>query len=125
MYGDGKPIPPPPSTPLPLAPGEHIYAELGEKKAPGESEYLEPVTSSKINLSSSSGEKRYEDLIEGINNPGYETMNKPLTQPDYQNSTENSLEKQKQQQQQQRNPEGGSVRTPKHGEDEHGYLKMK
>ena len=45
---DSKFLPPPPTKPLPLAPGENIYAELGDcKKIASENDYLEPAKSPK------------------------------------------------------------------------------
>ena len=122
---DGKILPPPPTKPLPLAPGENIYAELGEcKKITPENDYLEPIHSSEVDDSEKSHEgdtKQYEGLKEDcIDMAGYEKMHKTQL-PDVQTEdTEKSERKDLE-----RRSTTSSAKTPRNDEDEHGYLKMK
>ena len=78
---DSKFLPPPPTKPLPLAPGENIYAELGDcKKIAPENAYLEPVKSpeeDKTGKSRDDDAKQYEGLREEyVDMAGYEKMHK-------------------------------------------------
>ena len=78
----GKPIPPPPSSPLPPAPGENIYAELGEKPAAlTVSGYLEPLKTKEDSTNKSAmdnkgyeNKEQYEKLDEQIKAYEYQKL---------------------------------------------------
>ena len=124
---DSKFLPPPPTKPLPLAPGENIYAELGDcKKIASENDYLEPAKSPEEDKSEQSREgdaKQYEGLREDyVDMAGYEKMHKGQTQDD---QTEGAQKSERQLPTQTKDSTQRSDKLPRNDEDEHGYLKMK
>ena len=61
--------------PLPPAPRENIYAELGEKPTFTESGYLKPVKEKPNSIKESEkGEEHYEELVEKINTNDYQKL---------------------------------------------------